>query len=105
MNSLAARLALSLVVMVLNGTAAFSADIDHGRQLARRWCASCHLVAPDQRQTTTEAPSFAAIARQPGFSADRLAFFLLDPHPKMPDMSLTRAEAADIAAYIASLAR
>jgi hypothetical protein len=31
--------------------------------------------------------------------------FLLDPHPKMPDMSLTRTEAADIAAYIGSLRR
>ncbi|MGB8525505.1 MAG: cytochrome c, partial [Rhodoplanes sp.] len=26
-----------------------------------------------------------------------------DPHPKMPDMSLTRTEAADLAAYILSL--
>jgi hypothetical protein len=34
-----------------------------------------------------------------------LAFFLLDPHPKMPDMALTRAEAADLAAYISSLAQ
>jgi hypothetical protein len=36
---------------------------------------------------------------------NRLAFFLLDPHPKMPNMSLTRIEASDLAAYIASLAR
>ena len=28
---------------------------------------------------------------------DKLTFFLLDPHPKMPDMSLTRGEAADFA--------
>jgi mono/diheme cytochrome c family protein len=32
-----------------------------------------------------------------------LAFFLLDPHPKMPSFPLSRAEAADLAAYIASL--
>ena len=37
--------------------------------------------------------------------AAKVAMFLLDPHPKMPDMSLTRSEAADLAAYIASLAR
>ena len=35
--------------------------------------------------------------------AARLTFFLLDPHPKMPDMALSRAEAADLAAYIATL--
>jgi len=28
---------------------------------------------------------------------------LLTPHPRMPDMDLTRAEAADLVAYIASL--
>jgi hypothetical protein len=27
----------------------------------------------------------------------------MDPHPKMPNMSLSRTEAADLAAYIASL--
>jgi hypothetical protein len=30
---------------------------------------------------------------------------LLDPHPKMPDMGLSRREAEDLAAYIASLKR
>jgi hypothetical protein len=29
--------------------------------------------------------------------------FLLDPHAKMPDMGLSRTEAADLAAYIATL--
>jgi mono/diheme cytochrome c family protein len=82
---------------------ASSADAMHGQELARRWCAECHVVAPDQRQASTQAPPFSAIARTPDFNANRLAFFLLDPHPKMPSMSLTRVEAADLAAYIASL--
>jgi mono/diheme cytochrome c family protein len=82
-----------------------AADIAHGEQLARRWCASCHVVAADQPQPTSEAPPFATIARRPDFDANRLAFFLLEPHPKMPSMSLTRSEAADIAAYIGSLAK
>ena len=82
-----------------------AADASQGEQLARRWCASCHVVAGDQRQATQEAPPFATIARTPGFDANRLAFFLLNPHPKMPDMSLTRSEAGDLAAYIGSFAR
>jgi len=85
--------------------AAFAADAYNGERLARRWCASCHVVASDQRQVTGEAPPFATIARQPNFDPARLAFFLLDPHPKMPDMSLTRLEASDLAAYIATLAK
>jgi mono/diheme cytochrome c family protein len=82
-----------------------AADTSHGEQLARRWCASCHVVAADQRQATQEAPPFAVIARTPGLDVNRLAFFLLSPHPKMPDMSLTRSEAGDLAAYIGSFAR
>lgn len=78
-------------------------DADHGRTLVDRWCASCHLVGTDQKQAATDAPPFSAIAKQPGFDDGKLAFFLLAPHPKMPDMQLSRDEASDIAAYIATL--
>jgi mono/diheme cytochrome c family protein len=79
-------------------------DADNGQRLARRWCESCHVVAPNQRRPATDAaPPFATIARKPDFDAAKIALFLLDPHPKMPDMGLTRAEAADLAAYIATL--
>ena len=81
------------------------ADVQHGATIARRWCSSCHVVASNQRQVTGEAPPFATIARSPGFDEQRLAFFLLDPHPKMPDMGLSRTEATDLAAYIASLGK
>jgi mono/diheme cytochrome c family protein len=84
----------------------WSADADNGSRLAHRWCEACHVVTPTQRRAATDqAPPFATIAKRPGFSASRIALFLLDPHPKMPDMSLTRTEAGDLAAYIASLAR
>jgi len=80
-----------------------AADAANGEQIARRWCASCHVVASDQSTTTGEAPPFAAIAGKPDFDAGKVAFFLLDPHPKMPNMGLSRNEAADLAAYIAKL--
>jgi mono/diheme cytochrome c family protein len=80
-----------------------AADAKRGEQIARRWCADCHVVAPNERRPTSEAPPFATIANQRDFNAERLAFFLLSPHPKMPNMSLTRAEAIDLALYIASL--
>jgi len=54
-------------------------------------------------QASADVPSFASVARKPDFSPERLAFFLLDPHPKMPNFPLSRAEAGDIAAYIGSL--
>lgn len=77
-------------------------DARHGQTLADRWCVSCHLVGTGQKQATTDAPPFATIARTPGFDEAKLAFFLLDPHPKMPNMQLSRDEASDIAAYIAT---
>jgi mono/diheme cytochrome c family protein len=98
------RIGFALAVVAAMATpAAFAADPDHGETLVKRWCASCHLVASDQKSATTDAPSFALVAKRPGFDADKIAFFLLDPHPKMPNMELSRIEAADIAAYIATL--
>ncbi len=84
-------------------TSAMTADPDHGKILVERWCASCHLVEPEQKGSTTEAPPFASVAARADFDAAKIAFFLLDPHPKMPNMQLTRNEASDIAAYIATL--
>ena len=49
--------------------------------------------------------SFDAIAHKADFTPEKVAFFLLDPHPKMPNFPLSRNEAADLAAYIGSLRR
>ena len=81
---------------------AFAADPNHGEAVVKRWCAECHLVAQGQK-SSTEAPPFSSIAKRPDFDAAKVAYFLLDPHPKMPNMQLSRAEVADIAAYIATL--
>lgn len=79
-----------------------SAGADNGARLAQRWCASCHVVGTEQRRATTDAPPFSAIATRENYSGALIALYLLTPHPRMPDMNLTRAEAADLAAYIAT---
>jgi len=79
---------------------AYAADVDHGETLAKRWCAACHVVAPDQKHGEDNAPPFATVAKIPGFNASAIARFLMNPHPKMPDMQLSRDEADDLAAYI-----
>jgi mono/diheme cytochrome c family protein len=99
-----AAVALMLWTTLPGGTAK-AADAANGELLAQRWCASCHIVAPGQTGGADNAPTFAAIAKIPGFSEDKLALFLMDPHPKMPDMQLGRGEAKDLAAYIASQAQ
>lgn len=93
----------SVGAFILFAAPAFAADASNGLRLAQRWCAGCHLVSPSQSTATDQVPPFATIAKMPDFSAAKIALFLLDPHPKMPNMSLSRTEAADLAAYIASL--
>ena len=87
----------------LGGSLAMAADANHGSDLAKRWCAACHVVNSEQKQASTDAPPFAVIARKSDFTPEKIAFFLLDPHPKMPNFPLSRTEAGDIAAYIASM--
>jgi mono/diheme cytochrome c family protein len=94
---------LVIVTAGLSGSLAMAADVNHGAELAKRWCATCHLVAGDQKQASADVLPFAAIARKSDFTPEKVAFFLLDPHPKMPNFPLSRNEAGDIAAYIGSL--
>jgi mono/diheme cytochrome c family protein len=92
----------SLTVLTALTKPVTAADAQHGETLAKRWCASCHVVAPDQQRGSTAAPSFSEVANRPEIDAARIALFLLSPHPRMPDMNLTRIEAGDLAAYIES---
>ena len=80
-----------------------AADAANGKRVAVRWCAACHVVTPDQLHAYADAPPFKTIAGRPNFSESGLVTFLLNPHAKMPNMSLTRIEANDIAAYIRTL--
>lgn len=95
--------AVSLTVLTM--TTASAADGDNGGRLAQRWCATCHVVAPSQQSANADAPPFESIAKMPGFSPEKLSYFLLEPHPKMPNMALSRREAEDLSAYIARLGK
>ena len=106
MNASAARAALVAAALVgLAATPTRSADAANGERLAKRWCVSCHVVAPGQPAANADAPSFVSIARRPGLTRAQLAYLLLAPHPVMPELALTRVEAEDIVAYIARLRR
>jgi mono/diheme cytochrome c family protein len=94
------QIALSLILTCVVSATAGAADAFKGETLAKRWCATCHIVSSEQQRGTTQAPPFSAVASKPDFNERTLAYFLLTPHPRMPDMSLTRGEAADLAAYI-----
>ena len=41
----------------------YKPDAAHGGDLAKRWCAACHLVAADQTRAVADVPPFATIAQ------------------------------------------
>src|SRR5947207_15792230 len=81
------RVALKrLEILVLSaaglcGSVAMAADANNGAQLAKGWCATCHLVDSDQKQASADVPPFAAIARKPDFTPEKVVFFFLDQLP------------------------
>lgn len=93
-----------LLAAMVPASAAERGDAAAGKVLAERLCASCHVIGPDATGGMADVPSFPAIAAAGGdISAPWLAFRLLKPHPQMPAVALTRAEAADLSVYLASL--
>jgi len=50
-----------------------------------------------------DVPTFPSIARKLPAEADVLAAFLANPHPPMPNLSLSRRDIQDLLAYIATL--
>ena len=78
-------------------------DAEQGRELARTWCAECHIVAPGQSGGSDAAPPFPTIANDEAYTDDRLKTWLADPHPPMPKLSLSRAQIDSILAYLKTL--
>ena len=91
------------LVAGLSISPALAGDIGSGQRIAERWCASCHLVSPQQATASADVPSFQAVARTHDLDDRKLRAFLADPHPKMPDMQLGRSETDDLVSYIRSL--
>lgn len=90
--------------MVVAAQSAMAADGDNGKRLAQQRCSPCHIVEPNQRQEVADSPPFETIARKFGNQPEMIAFAILAPHPRM-NLTLSRREAEDIAAYIATLAK
>ena len=96
----------SFALIALGGPSfgqSLTGNVQEGGQIAERWCSACHLVSDRQERVPIDAPTFMSIAERSHEAIDALAGFLMDPHPPMPDLSLTREEIRHLLAYIASL--
>ena len=100
---MATRLSPHLLPLLLGLAAApaLAADIASGQRIAARWCAACHMISPGQAQSSPDAPSFAAVAGR--YEPRELRLFLTSPYPRMPNMTLSQPEIADLVAYIRTL--
>ena len=94
---------LTALVAACYGSPAQAADPEIGLDVARRWCASCHVVEESQPRASADASAFRTIARAPGYNRQRLTTFLMEPHGMMPNMALSRLEVELIVAYIETL--
>jgi len=75
-----------------------------GASAAQRNCSNCHVISGVQRNAPTDgAPTFQSIAGNPAMTATAIRLFIEIPHPRMANQMLSRAEIADIVAYILSL--
>ena len=86
----------------LGSGAARAGDPSAGLEVAERWCASCHGIAPG-RASDKEAPTFESIVGERGRSDEWISTWLSTPHQVMPDLALTRDEIAALVAYFDSL--
>lgn len=99
--------AATLLTSGLGSVAALSqalGDSRAGRQIAARWCGTCHVTEPEPRARASDMSlSFSAIAAMPSTTEMSLRVFLQTPHHLMPDFQLSRQETDALIAYILSL--
>ena len=96
---------LLLALLPVTCLAAHSAhaDASKGAQIARQWCANCHVIGGNTAGPVPQGPPSFQMVAHSGMTADQLRAFLSHPHGAMPNLSLTRAEIDDLIGYIGTL--
>jgi mono/diheme cytochrome c family protein len=95
---------VTAVMCISYATSAIAAagNAEAGRQLAIRSCSSCH--ASEASKTATDgAPPFSAVAKTNKDNPAWIRGWLMNPHPPMPNISLSRQQIDNIVAYLSSL--
>jgi mono/diheme cytochrome c family protein len=95
---------LATAIMFFLPAIAAAQDVERGHELAQRWCSGCHTVERSPAAARADGiPSFRTVAAVPGISAERLRAAMNPTHGRMPDLSLSKRNQDDLAAYILSL--
>ena len=107
-TAMGAMLAMALVPQAFAQAPAEEGDPQKGREIARTWCAACHVVEENPPRAADTAATFPAIAARPAVTADGLRAFLSAQHSgtaqgRMPNLSLSRTDVENLVAYMLSL--
>ena len=77
-------------------------NVQAGKDLVTRSCITCH--APNEtRRASDTAPPLSFLARDNKERPAWIRGWLMDPHPPMPGIMLSRQQINDIIAYLGSL--
>jgi mono/diheme cytochrome c family protein len=94
-------------LIMISATAAAgadSSDVERGKALAERLCASCHMnPSQGEKQGVSGVPGFRAVANRPNQTQEAVVRWIRSKPPMMPDHHISLDEAWDLAAFIMSL--
>jgi mono/diheme cytochrome c family protein len=102
-------LAIALLLPVQSGAAQAASDlkagdVETGRHLAERLCATCHLNPGQGEKSGPEGiPGFRAVAKRPNQRAEDIISWLESVPPMMPNHHLSRDEMVALSQFIMSL--
>ena len=96
-----AILAVLLINFSIPGASA-AGDVEAGRDLVTRSCTPCH-TGENTPKGTDAAPTLAFLARINANEPGWVHKWLLDPHPRMRGIHLSRRQIDDVVAYLNSL--
>jgi mono/diheme cytochrome c family protein len=81
---------------------ALAADAEAGRQLVLKSCSSCHALNASSK-ATDGAPPLSFLAKDNKVRPAWVRGWLMDPHPPMPSIVLSRAQIDNVIAYLNTL--
>lgn len=99
---------LRIVLTLLFATASFPAaadDPEHGEELLKRDCASCHAVGRTGESPHRSAPAFRTLGQRYPIESleEALGEGLMSGHPDMPEFKFDADDVGDIIAYLKSI--
>lgn len=95
------------VALLLTPAPAFPAALppgnaEAGKQLVLNSCTACHAPM-DAAHATDGAPPLSFLAHDNKADPRWVRAWLMDPHPPMPGIMLSRQQVADVMAYLSTL--